>query len=87
MVDNQQRGVLLLPKGRFVIPGIHPMLAGAAAAVESIGSRISELSRAVFLGGGGGGFWRDAAANGGVTLAFTAFAGIALAAAVLYTTR
>ncbi|KAK6155500.1 hypothetical protein DH2020_009748 [Rehmannia glutinosa] len=64
------------------------MLAGAAAVVESIGSSISQLSRAVFIGGGGGGgFWRDTAANGRVTLAFTAFAGLALAAAVFYTTR
>ncbi|KAH6760454.1 Ypt/Rab-GAP domain of gyp1p superfamily protein [Perilla frutescens var. hirtella] len=85
MVENQQ-GVLLHPKGKFVIPDIHPMLAGGAAALEAIGIRISELSRAAFIGGGGGGFWRDAAANGGVTLAFTAFAGLALAAAVFYTT-
>ena len=84
MVDNQQ-GV---PRGRFVIPRIHPMLAGGAAAVQAIGSRIGELSRVVFIGGGGGGgFWRDAASNGGLTLAFTAFAGLALAAAVFYTSR
>lgn len=86
MVENQQ-SVLRLPKGKFVIPDFHPMLAGGAAALQAIGTRISDLSRAVFIGGGGGGFWTDAAANGGVTLAFTAFAGLALAAAVFYTTR
>ncbi|KAK6155525.1 hypothetical protein DH2020_009773 [Rehmannia glutinosa] len=86
MVENLL-GVLQHPRGKFVIPDIHPMLAGAAAVVESIGSSISQLSRAVFIGGGGGGgFWRDTAANGRVTLAFTAFAGLALAAAVFYTT-
>ncbi|KAL8551003.1 hypothetical protein ACS0TY_000184 [Phlomoides rotata] len=59
------------------------MLAGA---VEAIGSSISQFSRSVFIGGGrGDGFWRDAAANGGVTLAFTAFAGLTLAAAVFST--
>ncbi|KAI3457959.1 hypothetical protein Pfo_014622 [Paulownia fortunei] len=86
MVENPL-GVLRHPKGKFGIPDIHPMLAGGAALVEAIGSSISQLSRAVFIGGGGGGFWKDAAANDGVTLAFTAFAGLALAAAVFYTTR
>ncbi|XP_041998774.1 rab GTPase-activating protein 22-like isoform X1 [Salvia splendens] len=87
MVENQQ-GVSHLPRGRFVIPRIHPMLAGGAAAVQAIGSRIGDLSSVVFIGGGGGGgFWRDAASNGGLTLAFTAFAGLALAAAVFYTSR
>ncbi|XAR71595.1 hypothetical protein NMG60_11017947 [Bertholletia excelsa] len=46
----------------------------------------SDLS-AVFVGGGRG-FWRDmAASNSGAVLAFTLLAGIALAAAVFYTTR
>lgn len=87
MVENPL-GLLRLPKGKFVIPDIQPMLAGGAAAVKAIGSSIIHLSRAVFIGGGGGGgFWADAAANGGVTLAFTAIAGLALAAAVVFTTR
>ncbi|KAK6155526.1 hypothetical protein DH2020_009774 [Rehmannia glutinosa] len=87
MVENLT-GVLQHPRGKFVIPDIHPMVAGAGAAavVESIGSSISQLSRAVFIGGGGGGgSLRDTAANGRVV--FTAFAGLALAAAVFYTTR
>ncbi|GFP88775.1 GTPase-activating protein gyp7 [Phtheirospermum japonicum] len=86
MVDYLE-GVLQLPRGRFVIPNIHPMLACGAAALESIGSSIGQISRAVFIGGGGGGgFWKGAAADGSVTLAVTAFAGLALAAAVFYTT-
>ncbi|KAL0299725.1 UNVERIFIED_CONTAM: hypothetical protein Sradi_6632300 [Sesamum radiatum] len=59
-----------------------------AAAVGAIGSSISQLSRTVFMrAGGGGGAWKDAAANGGVTLGFTVFAGLALAAVVFYTAR
>ncbi|KAL8538100.1 hypothetical protein ACS0TY_000160 [Phlomoides rotata] len=86
MVENQP-GALRLPKCKFVVSVIHPMLSGGAAAVEAIGSSISQLSRAVFVGGGGGGFWSDAAANRGLTLAVTAFAGLAVAAVVVYTTR
>lgn len=86
MVDNQLRA-LRLPNCKFVVSVIHPMLSGGAAAVEAIGSSISQLSRAVFVGGGGGGFWSDASANGGLTLAFTAVAGLAVAVAVVYTTR
>ncbi|KAL3630742.1 hypothetical protein CASFOL_023726 [Castilleja foliolosa] len=87
MVDHIE-GVLQLPRGKFVIPNIHPMLAGAGATLESIGSSIGQISRAVFIGGGGGGgFWKGVAEDGGVTIAITAFAGLALAAAVFYTTR
>ncbi|KAL0304457.1 UNVERIFIED_CONTAM: GTPase-activating protein gyp7 [Sesamum radiatum] len=64
------------------------MLAAGAAAVGAIGSSIGQLSRTVFIrGGGGGGAWKDVAANGGVTLGFTVFAGVALAAVVFYTAR
>ncbi|KAL6509228.1 hypothetical protein OROGR_022538 [Orobanche gracilis] len=83
MVDCPE-GVLQHPSGIFV--NIHPMLAGGGVNFESLGSKIGQISRAAFVGGGGG-FWKEAAADGRVALAFTAFAGIALAAAVLYTTR
>ncbi|CAA0813056.1 Ypt/Rab-GAP domain of gyp1p superfamily protein [Striga hermonthica] len=74
--------LLQLPRGKFVIPSTHPMLSGGAAALGSIGTSIGQISRAVFVGGGGS--WKDAAANGGLTLAVTALAGLALAAAVFY---
>ncbi|KAL3653684.1 hypothetical protein CASFOL_003365 [Castilleja foliolosa] len=84
MVDHIE-GELQLPKGKSVIPSIYPMLAGAGTALDSIGSSIGQLSRALFIGGGG--LWKGAAADGGATLAVTAFAGLSLAAAVFYTTR
>ncbi|KAL0403260.1 UNVERIFIED_CONTAM: GTPase-activating protein GYP7 [Sesamum radiatum] len=77
-------GVLLNPRVKVLIPDLHPMLAAGASAIEAIGTSISQASRAVIVGGG---FWKEAAENGGVTLAFTAIAGVALAAAVFYTTR
>ncbi|KAL0452384.1 UNVERIFIED_CONTAM: GTPase-activating protein GYP7 [Sesamum latifolium] len=77
-------GVLLNPRVKVLIPDLHPMLAAGASAIEAIGTSISQASRAVIIGGG---FWKEAAENGGVTLAFTAIAGVALAAAVFYTTR
>ncbi|MCD7452249.1 hypothetical protein HAX54_016014 [Datura stramonium] len=59
-------------------------------AVESIGTRISKLG-GVFIGvggGNGGGFWMDRqTSNAGIAFAVTALAGLALAAAVFYTTR
>ncbi|KAK4431286.1 GTPase-activating protein gyp7 [Sesamum alatum] len=63
------------------------MLAAGAAAVGAIGSSISQLSRTVFIRGGGGGAWKDASASGGVILGFTVFGGVALAAVVFYTAR
>lgn len=57
-------------------------------AVRVIGVSISKLGGAVFFGGRGGGFWNDeAASNAGVAVAVTALAGLALAAALFYTTR
>ncbi|KAH0702958.1 hypothetical protein KY290_018279 [Solanum tuberosum] len=62
----------------------------ASNVVESIGNRISKLG-GVFIGvngGNGGAFWMDRQpSNAGIAFAVTALAGLALAAAVFYTTR
>ncbi|XP_073131365.1 rab GTPase-activating protein 22-like isoform X1 [Henckelia pumila] len=84
MVENRL-GLSRHPWGKIVVPNLRSMISGGSAAVGAIGGSISQLRRAVFTGGDGG-FWMDQTANGFVTLAVTALAGLVLAAAVYYTT-
>ncbi|XP_073019868.1 rab GTPase-activating protein 22-like isoform X1 [Primulina eburnea] len=84
MVDNQL-GLSRHPWRKIVVPNLRSMLSGGSAAVGAIGGSIGQLRRAVFTGGDGG-FWMDGTANGFVTFAVTALAGLVLAAAVFYTT-
>lgn len=56
--------------------------------VEVIAGTIGKLGGRGGGGNAGGGFWNDRApSNAGVAVVLTALAGLALAAAVVYTTR
>ncbi|KAL3521693.1 hypothetical protein ACH5RR_019842 [Cinchona calisaya] len=80
----------------FFITTSETSATGSSAVVEVISNTINKLT-GIFLigdgdGGGGGGdgsgFWKDiAASNAGVAFVVTAFAGFALAAAVVCNTR
>ncbi|XP_057479651.1 rab GTPase-activating protein 22-like isoform X1 [Actinidia eriantha] len=88
MVENPLRvlrGILaILPSSSSSLSSFMPFRFFTSSAN---GVQGSSDSSSVFYGGGRG-FWiLTAASNGGIALVFTAFAGIALAAAVFYTTR